>query len=117
VTRVLVVDDDVVVTDLIRLVLEDLEFEVSTAVSAEDLPGGPFDCVLTDLLTVRVYSPAGAQAWVLRLADRYPGVPIIVVTGHSSALGDAAAIGAYRVLMKPFDVEALTAAVREAITS
>ena len=116
-TRVLVVDDDVVVTDLMRLVLEDLEFEVSTAVSADGLPAGPFDCVVTDLLTVRVYAAAGARAWVQRLADRYPGVPVIVVTGHTAALGDAAAIGAYRVLMKPFDVEALTAAVREAITS
>jgi DNA-binding NtrC family response regulator len=111
------VDDDAVVTDLMRIVLEDLEFAVSTAVSEGELPAGPVECVVTDLLTVRVYSLDGARAWVLRLADRYPGVPVIVVTGHSGALGDAGAIGAYRVLMKPFDVEALTAAVREAITS
>ena len=116
-TRVLVVDDDVVVTDLMRVVLEDLEFEVRTAVSADALPAGPFDCVVTDLLTVGVYSLAGARAWLARLSGRYPDVPVIVVTGHPSAMRDAAALGGHRVLMKPFDVDGLIAAVRESITS
>jgi DNA-binding NtrC family response regulator len=114
---VLVVDDDVVVTDLMRVVLEDLEFEVATAVSADELPDGPFDCVVTDLLTVRVYSLPAAGGWVQRLADRYPGVPVIVVTGHASAMRDAAALGAHRVLLKPFEVDGLIAAVHEALTS
>jgi DNA-binding NtrC family response regulator len=115
--RVLVLDDDVVVTDLMSDVFADLEFEVVTAVSADQLPAGAFDCVVADLLTVRAYSLAGAREWVRRLAERYPGAPVIVVTGHSAAVRDAAELGAYRVLLKPFDVETLTTAVRDAITS
>lgn len=116
-TRVLVIDDDIVLTHLVRLVLEDMDCEVTTATSAEGLPAGPFDCVVTDLLGVRAYSFDDARAWIVRLAGRYPGVPVIVDTGHSQAQRDGAALGAYRVVLKPFDVEALTTALRDAITS
>ncbi len=103
--------------ELIQAVLEEEGHGVVTATSATELPAGPFDCVVTDLLNVPAYTLDDARDWILRLGDRYPGVPVIVVTGHEHARRDAAALGARHVITKPFDVDRLTAAVREAITS
>ena len=110
-TRILVIDDDVTLADLIRVVLEDAEFTVAVATDPRDLPSGRFDCIVTDLMTVGPYDLNTARDWLLRLADRYPGVPTLVATAHSDARRDQAALGATAVIMKPFDVDVLTAAV------
>jgi len=117
VTRVLVLDDDVVLADLMRIVLEEAGYEVVAATSADALPAGSVDCVVTDLVTVTVYTLAAAQAWLARLEAAYTGVPLIVVTGHVQASRDAAALGVRLVIMKPFDLDRLTAAVAVAVTS
>ena len=116
-TRVLVVDDDDVLADLMRIVLEEAGYTVIAATRAEELPAGPVDCVVTDLVTVKVYGLAAATAWLARLEAAYAGAPVIVVTGHLQASRDAAALGVRRVIMKPFDVDRLIAAVAEALTS
>ena len=115
--RVLVLDDDVTVADLIRVVLEDAGYDVAAAHSANDLPDGPFACVVTDLMTIVLYDTESAREYLLRLGDRYPQVPLIVVTGHGEALRDKDRLGARRVILKPFDVDRLVRAVGEAITS
>jgi DNA-binding NtrC family response regulator len=117
VTRVLVLDDDVTVADLIRVVLEDAGYDTVASYSDADLPDGPFACVVTDLLTLVVYETDAARAYLVRLADRYPRVPVIVVTGHAEALRDTARLGVKGVIVKPFDVDRLARAVGEAITS
>ena len=99
------------IAELIRVVLEDAGMQVTVRHSIGELPAGPFDHVVTDLLTMTAYDVADARDWVLRLADRYPGVPVIVATAHPEAVGDAERIGASRVLLKPFDVDQLVAAV------
>jgi CheY-like chemotaxis protein len=117
VTRVLVLDDDLTVADLIRVVLEDAGYDVAASHSASELPDGPFACVVTDLLTILLYDMEAAREYLLRLGDRYPQVPLIVVTGHAEAQRDTARLGARRVIVKPFDVDRLVRAVGEAITS
>jgi DNA-binding NtrC family response regulator len=111
VTRVLVLDDDIAIAELMRVVLEDAGMQVTVRTSSDDMPAGPFDRIVTDLLTMNAYALDAARGWVLRLADRYPGVPVIVATAHSQAVADAPRIGASRVLLKPFDVDRLIAAV------
>jgi DNA-binding NtrC family response regulator len=111
VTRVLVLDDDVPIAELMRVVLEDAGMQVTVRTSSDELPAGPFDRVVTDLLTVPAYDRDDARDWILRLTDRYPGVPVIVVTAHPEAARDGEALGVRRVLIKPFDVDHFLAAV------
>lgn len=112
-TRILVIDDDVTLAELMRVVLEDAGFTVAVTTNPCDLPSGRYDCILTDLVTVGAYNVTDARDWLLRLADRYPGVPTLVATAHSEARRDEAALGATAVILKPFDVDMLTAAVRK----
>jgi DNA-binding NtrC family response regulator len=115
VTRILVIDDDVSNTELMRVVLEDASFQVRTAHKPHDLPNERFDCVVTDLVTVGAYTFEDARDWILSLRDRYPTAPVIVTTAHPEARDDAARLGAL-VIVKPFEIERLAEAVRE-ITS
>ena len=116
VTRLLVIDDDPTLAELMRVVFEDAGFTVAVATNARDLPSGRFDGIVTDLVTVGGYNVDVARDWILRLADRYPLVPTLVATAHSEARGDQPKLGASAVILKPFDVDQLIAAVRE-ITS
>jgi DNA-binding response OmpR family regulator len=116
VTRILVIDDDVTLAELLRVVLEDAEFTVSVATNPRDLPSGRFDCIVTDLVTVGAHALDDARDWLLRLSDRYPLVPTLVATAHAEARGDQVALGATAVILKPFDVDVFIAAVRQ-ITS
>jgi DNA-binding NtrC family response regulator len=115
VTRILVIDDDVSNTELMRVVLEDASFSVVTAHKAHDLPSERFDCVVTDLVTLGAYTFEDARDWVLSLRDRYPSVPMIIATAHPEAREDAERLGV-RVIVKPFEIDILAEAVRE-ITS
>ncbi len=115
--RVLAIDDDEALADLIRVVLEDAGHEVVVATGRRDLPDAVFDCIVTDLLSLSAYSHDGARRWLLSVAGGYPNVPIIVVTAHGEARGQHVRLGVHGVVMKPFDVDELTEAVREAITS
>ena len=88
VTRILVIDDDVTLAELMRVVLEDAEFTVAVATNPRDLPSGRFDCIVTDLVTVGPYAVDEARDWLLRLSDRYPLVPTLVATAHAEARAD-----------------------------
>jgi two-component system nitrogen regulation response regulator GlnG len=106
-----VLDDDLPIAELVRVVLEEAGMSVTVRTSGDELPAGPFDRIVTDLLTMTAYDQREARDWILRLADRYPGVPVIVATAHLQAARDLAALGVRRVLVKPFDVDQLVAAV------
>lgn len=110
------IDDDVTLAELMRIVLEDAGHEVSVSSGPGDLPSGQYEAVLTDLVTLTVYDLDRTRAWVRWLADRYPGTPVIVVTAHAQARDDQGAFGAASVVIKPFDVDELLGAVR-AVTS
>lgn len=98
-----------------RVVLVDAGFDVTVATTTREMPAvTTFDCILSDLMTVHVYAFEDARDWLLRLADRFPGIPVILVTAHPEAKHDEATLGARRVIMKPFDVDVIPDAVREA---
>lgn len=110
---VLVLDDDVTIAELMRVVLSDAGYDVRVSMDPQDLPEGRFDCIVTDLMSVGLYRPEDARDWILRVGDRFPNVPVIVVTAHPEAADDAAALGAAAVIMKPFDVDRIVQVVRE----
>lgn len=112
---VLVIDDDEVISDLIRMVLEDAGFVVTTVASLEQVePGIDADCIIADLVGVAVYSADDARRAVSRVRRRFPARPVILVTAHAGAADDRNALGAAKVIVKPFDVEELVSAVRRA---
>ena len=98
-----------------RVVLEDAGLRVTVANRPSDIPSERFDCIVTDLEGVEAYTFDGARDWLLRLADRFPRTPVVFATAYAEAREDADRLGA-RVLAKPFDVEDLVTAVREATT-
>ncbi len=114
--RILVIDDDPVIADLTRMVLDEEGFDV---VAAADLvhvrPDHDPDCVVADLVTVTSYSSDSARHAVRLLRERFPGRPVVLVTAHAEAARDQ--LGVAEIVIKPFGVEALLTAVRRALAT
>jgi two-component system response regulator HydG len=114
--RLLLVDDDPEVCDLVRFALEPQSFAIITSNSAQDalheLTKSEFDCVVTDL------EMPGMHGFELieRIVTNYPDVSVVVLTGASdfSTAVSAMRAGAYDFVAKPVDVSALSLAVRRA---
>ena len=114
--RILVIDDDDLVRDTVRDMLESGGHEaraVADGVAGLDaLAADPADLVVTDIL---MPNKDGVET-IIALRRRFPGVKIIAMSGGGQArnldfLELAAKVGASEVLVKPFTREALLAAV------
>ena len=115
---VLVVDDDALMRWSLAELLGELGYAVTesgdarSAVSAVDNAAEPFDVVLLDYRL-----PDSADLRLLEIVRRLsPTSRVIMITSYNSpelALG-AVALGAYRVITKPFEVASIAALVGEA---
>jgi FixJ family two-component response regulator len=119
VTKVLVIDDEQVVLDSVRRVLEGEGMTVRGALSSREglaaALGGAFDIVLSD---IRMPEIGGMK--VLRDIKRAkPSLPVVLITGYAtvSSAVQAMKLGAADYIEKPFTPDALVAAVRRAIES
>jgi DNA-binding NtrC family response regulator len=117
---VLVVDDEALIRWSLAEMLGERGYDVTEAgdarmaVAAIEKAEEPFDVVLLDYRL-----PDSAD---LRLLEKVrhlaPSSQVIMITAHNSpelAQG-ATALGAYRVISKPFEVESLAALVKQART-
>ena len=110
--RVLVIDDDEVIAELLQSVLSEGGHAATAVPSlAGDWPRS-VDLVITDLLTASPYTVTEAGAWVAEVRRRVPGVPVIVCTAHRAAGKDGDGMSADAVLTKPFDLEVLLTLVQ-----
>jgi len=114
--RILVVDDDPVVQRSCERILgQDYDVRVvgSGAEGLALLAGEPFDLALVDL---KLPDVSGME--ILRRApDRFPDLPIVVITGYStikSAVG-AIKMGAFDYVAKPFTPDEIEAVVEKAL--
>jgi DNA-binding response OmpR family regulator len=116
--RILAIDDDGPILELLRSLLTLEGFEVETACDGRDGIGrfeaDPHDLVVTDLMMPEQEGIETIRR--LRAIDRE--VPILVISGESarmpgSCLKAALHLGANRALAKPFANRELIAAVRE----
>jgi|SRR5215510_14165658 len=113
-----VIDDDEAMRDSLAFLLRSVGLDVQTHESAAaflDLaPKVEAGCVITD---VRMPGVSGIDL-LRRLRELKFGVPVIVITGHGDVplAVEAMKIGAVDFLEKPFDDEALLAAVRSALS-
>jgi len=115
--RVLVVDDDRAMCDLLEARLGRAGFEVATRTSADEalrlLDVDDFDVVVTDVAMAGMNGIALCE----RLAANRPDVPAIVITAFGSLDTAVAAIraGAYDFIAKPLDADVLALALDRAV--
>ncbi|MCH7946926.1 MAG: response regulator [candidate division Zixibacteria bacterium] len=114
VSKILAVDDQPVILELISAMCQSLGYEVTTATSGEQAlmlaEKTKFELILTDL---SMPSMSGLEL-ARRLRKTHPDVPIILVTGWEAGLPESELrqAGITEVLYKPFRIEQLTNLVK-----
>ncbi len=114
--KILVVDDDIQMLELIGQLLEREGYEVQSAESAEDVLM-LVQREVPDLLIVDAMLPGVDGITLCRQLRRNSKIkdkPILLITGHDSPydVTDALAAGADDYILKPFAVRELTARLR-----
>ncbi|MFU8773335.1 MAG: response regulator transcription factor [Anaerolineales bacterium] len=112
-TRVLVIDDDVAVTDMLRVILEPMSFEVVSSASAEDGINAAHR-FNPDVVVLDLFMP-GMDGWeVCRAIRKFSKVPILVLTAMSKPGMVVKALneGADDYLIKPVASSVLVAHLR-----
>ncbi|HXV60478.1 MAG TPA: sigma-54 dependent transcriptional regulator [Vicinamibacteria bacterium] len=115
--RVLVVDDDASMTEMLVAGLQQMGLEVEACDSGERafvrLEHSDFDVVVTDL---NMRNVDGIELCERIVANR-PDVPVVVITAFGSVDTAVSAMraGAYDFIPKPFELEVLGIAIRRAI--
>lgn len=116
-SRILVVDDDSNILELIQMRLESLGYTVATAPSEnearEAMKGDGFDLAILDL---QLEEEDGITLMKEFLVDR-PDMPVIILTAHGSIESAVEAMkeGAFTYLTKPFDARELALQIERAI--
>ncbi len=114
-----VIDDDPAMRDSLDFLLGSAGFSVELFASAEAFLAAPpplsVGCVLTD---IRMGGLDGLEL-LARLREAGRDIPVIVMTGHGDVplAVKAMKLGAVDFVEKPFDGEALIAAVQAAVAS
>ena len=111
--RILVVDDQSSVRELLRAVLESDGHEVETASSGEDavagLKGGFHDLVIMD---IRMPGLDGVAA-LARMKELSPGTGVVMMTAYASVetAVEAMKLGALDYITKPIDIDEVRAVI------
>jgi two-component system, cell cycle sensor histidine kinase and response regulator CckA len=116
---VLVVEDEPALVSIFQRALEQQGYRVLTATSGEealrvaDSVGGRIDLLLSDI----VMPGMGGRELVWRMRTAYPDLPVILVSGYTTADGALQMMEDLGVVFvaKPMDLGVLLATVREAV--
>ena len=107
--QALVIDDEPDITGLVAQVLRLDGWDVTEAASAEEafkiLQTQNWGAVFSDV----ILGGDDGFSVLRRFKQEMPATPVVLMTGHGSALGalDATSFGAYDYLLKPFGIEEL----------
>ncbi len=115
--RILVVDDEMIVCESCKRILEEERYEVETALSGKEafdkMKANPFDIIITDLKM-----PGIDGMEVLKtFRKEYPDSIIIMITGFSTVetAVEAMKLGAFDYIPKPFTPDEVSIVVKRAI--
>jgi len=115
--RLLLVEDDDAVAAGVGHMIRDLGYTYVRAAQAADAlhlleQGERFDLVFSDMVM-----PGQMDGLMLAktIRDRHPGLPVVLTTGFSEAAATATA-ERFRLLSKPYGIEALAALLGEALS-
>jgi two-component system response regulator GlrR len=117
--KILIVDDDRNLLELMRMRLESANYEVATALDeekAKTLAGdNPFDLAVLDLQLIR----QDGISLMEELRQTSPDLPVIILTAHGSIESAVEAMrrGAHTYLTKPFDARELLLHIQRALES
>jgi putative nucleotidyltransferase with HDIG domain len=116
--RILVVDDEETIREIVSSMLSTAHFQTSQASSGIEAlallnSGEEFDLVLSDLMMAEM----DGNALLERTKERFPSLPVVMVTAvHDISVAlQALRNGAYDYILKPFEREQLLATVRRAL--
>src|SRR4030043_2259244 len=115
--KILVVDDDAIVTKSCRRILEAEGFEV-TAVPGADEAREKVKFHEFDLLLMDVKMPKHDGIFLMReVKKNCPDIPIIVMSGYPTpeTIADVLKLGATQFIPKPFRPDELVKSVRQVI--
>jgi CheY-like chemotaxis protein len=112
--KVLIIDDDADIRELLKIVLEADGYHVNIAVDGADaltqLGAGLWPAlILLDLMMPRL---DGEQFMKKMRGTRYAKIPVVLLSGHSAAAKKADDLHAASCLNKPVEVEELLDTVR-----
>ena len=106
--KILVVDDDEGILEVVQIVLEGEGYRVQTSLNGESLQNLKDDMPDLILLDVLLSGEDGRSICKRLKGDvKTAHIPIIVLSAHSDASKLAVTIGADGFLEKPFDVDVL----------
>ena len=110
--KILVVENETHISDVVRYVLEKQQYEVITVSTAEEaVPHlGEADLVLTD---GRQPGSKGGYWLSEYVQGHHPGLNVLLMTGYHAPLDDHLAEGAAAIIRKPFDIGDLAAKVEQ----
>jgi PAS domain S-box-containing protein len=108
--RVLVVEDDHLVSELAAAMLNELGFEAIVTHSAKEALERLSGDRRPTLVFTDIVMPGGISGIELarKVRDRFPELPILLTTGYSEQVG---AHDEFPLLQKPYEIESLAAAV------
>jgi DNA-binding NtrC family response regulator len=116
--HILVVDDEPDIRDLLREILEDERFEVSTAGSVQEARMA-WRSHRPDLVLLDIWMPDGDGISLLKeWSDNQPlDVPVVMISGHGNVetAVEATRLGAYDFLEKPLSMGKLVVTVQRAL--
>lgn len=110
--KILVVDDDESITEVVQIVLESEGYQVETSLNGDCIPLFPNGLPDLILLDVLLLGEDGRE--ICKQVKNNPlsaHIPVIMLSAHSDANKVADVGGADDFLEKPFDVDALIAIV------
>ncbi len=117
--KILVIDDDEDIREVLQLVLDTQGHDVETAVDGIDALARLRAGALPDLIILDLMMPRLDGEDLMRMLARDPAlarIPVIIVTGHETGRTKAAELGAVACMVKPLELDDLLAAVHRAET-
>jgi signal transduction histidine kinase/ActR/RegA family two-component response regulator len=114
--RLLLVEDDDAVAAGVGHILRDLGYSFVRAAHAADAlrqldQDATFDLVFSDMV---MPGELDGLSLAKRIRERHPDLPVVLTTGYSEA-ATAVAAERFRLLAKPYGIEALAAVLRDAL--
>lgn len=116
-SRILVVDDEYLIADILSYALQDAGYEVETAANGAkalvELEKGRFDLVITDYMMPMKNGEELARE--IRATDALKHLPILLMSGAQADIGKDQPSLFNEVIAKPFDMDAMVAKVNKYI--
>ncbi|MFP3959019.1 MAG: sigma-54-dependent transcriptional regulator [Spirochaetaceae bacterium] len=116
-STILVVDDEAGIREVLSGILEDEGYEVRLAADGVEALAA-MESERPELVLLDVWLPRmGGMDVLARLKEDYPGVPVVIISGHGNIdiAVKAVKAGAFDFLEKPLSLERVVTAVKNAL--